>query len=330
MASSRKVVAVFGATGRQGGSVARSLLKNGQFEVLCVTRNSLSPRAQELQALGARVVQGDGSDRTRMCEILKGTWGAFINNGYTNSPEVRSGRYDLDFGNQALVSAAAAGVKHVVFSSQPSAEDLSNGKIRTPILDIKAYGEKWGRECPQFVTFTPVMASWYLEDFLMPNFCEGFGGFPWTEDEQGYLTFKSPLIGGNERVPWISVEDDFGDLVHGIFLNPLRWNKRTVQAAADIVSFSDIVAAFVSVTRRKARFIPLTCSEFPDLDREEMKESRDVFAFYQSRNGEVFGNGITETDTAAELKRLAGIAKGGKGKMGLTTCREWFEKHFSK
>lgn len=98
------------------------------------------------------------------------------------------------------------------------------------------------------------MAAWYLEDFLMPNFCEGFGGFPWTEDEEGYLTFKSPLIGGRERVPWISIQDDFGDVVHGIFLTPLRWNKRTVQAASDIVSFNDIVTTFIGGMSGPANF----------------------------------------------------------------------------
>lgn len=84
----------------------------------------------------------------------------------------------------------------------------------------------------------------------------------------------------------------------------------------------------MAVTGRKARFIPLTWSELPDLNREEMKESRNVFAFYQLRQGEVFGSGITETDTAAELKKTAQVAKGSKGKMALTTCREWFEGHF--
>lgn len=50
---------------------------------------------------------------------------------------VRSGRYELDFGNCILRSAAAMGIQHVVFSSQPSAGELTNGAIRTPILDGK-------------------------------------------------------------------------------------------------------------------------------------------------------------------------------------------------
>jgi hypothetical protein len=88
------------------------------------------------------------------------------------------------------------------------------------------------------------MSSWYMEDFLMPSFYQGFGGFPFNKDSEGQLTLRSPLIGGGESVPWICIEEDFGDLVHGIFLNPLRWNRRTVQAVGDIQSFADVVDTF--------------------------------------------------------------------------------------
>lgn len=109
---------------------------------------------------------------------------------------------------------------------------------------VKAWGEDWGRNCPVFTTFTPIMCSWYMEDFLMPAFYQGFGGFPWETDDEGYRTLRSPLLGGEEHVPWISVRDDFGDLVHGIFLNPLRWHLRTVQAVGEIRSFAGVVDVF--------------------------------------------------------------------------------------
>jgi hypothetical protein len=83
-----------------------------------------------------------------------------------------------------------------------------------------------------------------MEDFLMPSFYQGFGGFPMNKDSDGLFTLRSPLIGGGERVPWICIDEDFGDLVHGIFLNPVRWNRRTVQAVGDILSFADVVDTF--------------------------------------------------------------------------------------
>ncbi|KAJ5974911.1 Cytochrome P450 [Penicillium waksmanii] len=330
VSTERKTISVVGATGQQGGSVARSLLKNSEFHVRCLTRDKSSSKASELRVLGADVVQTDGLDENSILNAIAGSWGIFINNTYSNSDAVRNGRYDLDFGNLILRSAAAAAIPHVVFSSQPSAEALTNGQIRTPILDIKAWGEAWGRENPAFITFTPIMSSWYMEDFLMPSFYQGFGGFPFNKDSEGQLTLRSPLIGGGENVPWICIEEDFGDLVHGIFLNPLRWNRRTVQAVGDIQSFADVVDTFVRVRNQPARFIGYNDpSTFPAFDKPELKESKDVFEFYQMRAGEIFGCGITESQTAAELKKTAQKAKqGAGGRESLMTCAEWFADVF--
>ncbi|EPS25865.1 NmrA-like family domain-containing oxidoreductase himF [Penicillium oxalicum] len=331
MTVGRRVISVVGATGAQGGSVARSLLQNPDFQVRCLTRDVSSPKASELRALGAEIMQMDGSNEEQTKQAIVGSWGIFINNGYMHSATVRSGRYELDFGNCILRSAAAMGIQHVVFSSQPSAGELTNGAIRTPILDVKAYGESWGRANSVFTTFTPIMSSWYMEDFLMPSFYQGFGGFPFNPDDEGYLTFQSPLIGGREDVPWISMEDDFGDLVHGIFLNPMRWNRRTVQAVGDIVPFDQIVEIFTQITGKKARFIGYEDpADFPAFGKPELQESKDVFSFYRLREGEIFGNGITESRTAADLKRAAFEAKGRRiqGRDRLTTCAEWFARTF--
>ncbi|KAJ5715318.1 Cytochrome P450 [Penicillium malachiteum] len=330
ISTERKIISVVGATGKQGGSVLRSLIQNPQFIVRCLTRDGSSGKAKSLRALGAEVAQMDGFDDDSTLSAISGSWGIFINNDYGNNELVRGGQYDQDFGNRILRNAAGAGIRHVVFSSQPSAEELTDGKIRTPILDIKAWGEAWGRANPAFTTFTPIMSSWYMEDFLMPAFYQGFGGFPLDKDPEGYLTLRSPLIGGEENVPWICIEEDFGDLVHGIFLNPLRWNRRTVQAVGDIKSWAGVVNTFSQVTKEPARFIGYEDpAAFPAFDKPELKESRDVFAFYQMRDGEIFGCGITESQTAAALKKEAVRAKGVAGaRESLMSCAEWFADIF--
>jgi hypothetical protein len=68
--------------GKQGGSVARSLLQNPAFRVRCITRDPTSKETQALRELGAEWVQGDGLDETGMEALLMGAWGIFINNGY--------------------------------------------------------------------------------------------------------------------------------------------------------------------------------------------------------------------------------------------------------
>lgn len=84
------------------------------------------------------------------------------------------------------------------------------------------------------------------------------------------------------------------------------------------------------VTNRPARFIPYEkIADIPDDGRVGLLESGDVFAFYQLREGELFGSAATESRTAAYLKQASFRAKGGQGREVLTTCREWFEQHFA-
>jgi saccharopine dehydrogenase-like NADP-dependent oxidoreductase len=67
-----KVIAVFGATGAQGGSVALELLKEpSKWKVVVVTRNANSEKAKELQTLGAEVRIGDLDNIGEVEAVLK-------------------------------------------------------------------------------------------------------------------------------------------------------------------------------------------------------------------------------------------------------------------
>lgn len=74
-----KLITVFGVTGNQGGSVARSLLKNPQFRIRGITRNSESDSSNALIARGVEMVQANGFSPDEMKAALKGTWGLFLN-----------------------------------------------------------------------------------------------------------------------------------------------------------------------------------------------------------------------------------------------------------
>jgi hypothetical protein len=91
-----------------------------------------------------------------------------------------------------------------------------------------------------------------------------------------------------------------------------------------------VVNVLSLVRNQPARFIGYNDpSTFPAFDKPELKESKDVFQFYQMRAGEIFGFGITESQTAAELKKTAQRAKqGAGGRESLMTCAEWFADVF--
>ena len=83
---SSKLITVFGATGAQGGSVVRSLLRDrsGDFKVRGITRNAASDAAKALAAQGVEVVQADGFNKDQLVGAFRGSWAAFVN---TNSDD---------------------------------------------------------------------------------------------------------------------------------------------------------------------------------------------------------------------------------------------------
>lgn len=78
------LVVVYGATGSQGGSLVRSLIRNPNFRVRAITRNPASQSAQQLSQLGVDVVQADGWKKEQITAACEGAWAAFVN---TNSED---------------------------------------------------------------------------------------------------------------------------------------------------------------------------------------------------------------------------------------------------
>ncbi len=115
---SNKLIAVTGATGQQGGAVARKLLADG-WQVRALTRDINKPAAQELKALGAELVAGDMDNRADLDAAFNGVYGVFSvqnfwlpNVGFDG--EIKQGKAVAD-------AAKAAGVQHLVYSSVGSA-----------------------------------------------------------------------------------------------------------------------------------------------------------------------------------------------------------------
>ena len=76
-----RMIAVAGATGLQGGKVARRLLAQG-WKVRALTRDTNKPAAKELEAAGAELVPGNMDKRTELDEAFKGVYGVFSVQNY--------------------------------------------------------------------------------------------------------------------------------------------------------------------------------------------------------------------------------------------------------
>src|SRR4029077_15707397 len=75
----KKIIAVLGATGAQGGGLVRAILADpgGGFAARAITRDVNSDKAKALAALGAEVVAGDVDDEQSLVRAFTGAYGAF-------------------------------------------------------------------------------------------------------------------------------------------------------------------------------------------------------------------------------------------------------------
>ncbi len=75
----KKIIAVVGATGEQGGGLVRAITSdpNGEFAARALTRNPDSDAAKALAALGAEVVAADIDDEASIERAFDGAYGAY-------------------------------------------------------------------------------------------------------------------------------------------------------------------------------------------------------------------------------------------------------------
>ena len=83
-----------------------------------------------------------------------------------------------------------------------------------------------------------------MENHLVEEIAPALGGFPFTPDEEGYLTLHVPRWGGNDEIPFIAIGEDYGDLVHGILLDPKKYNGRLVQGISASATAEKLVSDF--------------------------------------------------------------------------------------
>ncbi|CAG9993030.1 unnamed protein product [Clonostachys byssicola] len=251
MVPSQKLIAVVGGTGQLGSSVAISLHDNPEFQVRVLSRDPTSAKAQRLVKLGIQVVKADNWSDTDLQSAFRGCWGIFINlNSDLPNFKRKIGPSEFENGKIVVDAAVKAGVKHVVHASLPPASKLTNGKIPVYSFDDKRAISDYALAQDEFQTVTLVNAGWFLENAFDPAYETVFGGLATKVDEEGFYTWKCPSMGNDpELVPWLSVTDDYGDFVHGVFLDPQRWNKKVIHAVSESLSFAGMAASF-----QKGRF----------------------------------------------------------------------------
>jgi uncharacterized protein YbjT (DUF2867 family) len=254
---SRKTVLVTGATGLQGGSVARHLLRSGEYNVRCLTRNTQSDNARALQQAGAEVVAGDLNDRTTLQAAMSGCDTVFA---VTNWWELFDSAKEIVHGRNLVDAAVDAGIARFLFSTLPSAETISGGKIPVPHLDSKAVMEQYARS--RGLNGVYLNVAFYFENFINFQMLQ--------RQPDGSLAFGFPQ--GDTPLAGVCVED-LGGVVAVVLERFNEFAGKVVGVVGDDAPCSHYADAMTSVLGRKAVYqhIPREVyGKFPFAGAEEL------------------------------------------------------------
>jgi uncharacterized protein YbjT (DUF2867 family) len=231
-----RVVAVVGATGRQGGAVTRHLLTAG-WRVRALTRRPDSKRARELVESGAEVVGADMADVASLRAAFRDAYGVFsVQNPMTGGgveTEVRHGKNVAD-------TAKVMGVQHLVYGSAGTGVPGTGVPEWESKLLVEAHQEALGlpitvlrptafMELMTDKAFFPPVSTWHL----MPK-----------------------LMGADRRIPWLCV-DDLGAIAAHAFGNPDRFVGTELRLAGDLRSIDECRATWAEVKGRPPRPFPM-------------------------------------------------------------------------
>lgn len=243
-------ILVSGATGQQGGAVARHLAELG-FHVRALTRNPHKPSATALADRGIEVVQGDLNDRSSLDRALAGAYGAFSVQNYYEAGfdgEINEGRILAD-------AAKDASVTHSVYSSVGGA-DRKTG--------IPHFESKWQIE--EYVRDIGLPATVLRPVYFMDN---------WGR-------MKDAILGGQLFQPLSPdtqlqqiAADDVGAFAALAFSDPDKWMGRSLEIAGDELSMTKTAETLSRVLNREVRYVQVPWDAF------EQQVGKELAAMYR-------------------------------------------------
>jgi uncharacterized protein YbjT (DUF2867 family) len=241
MSTDKKIIAVVGATGAQGGGLVRAILNDpqGGFAVRAITRDVNTEKARALAALGAELVAADLADAEAVRAAFQGAYGAYCVTFFWDhfSPE----REFAEANNMAR-AAQAAGLSHVIWSTLedtlkwvPLDDDRMPtlmGKYKVPHFDSKGQADHLFTDLNLPTTF--LLTSFYWDNFIH------FGMGP-KKGPDGRLAITLPM--GDKKLPGIAAED-IGRCAYGVFQRGPSLAGQYVGIAGEHLTGAQMAAAF--------------------------------------------------------------------------------------
>jgi uncharacterized protein YbjT (DUF2867 family) len=247
----KKIIAVAGATGAQGGGLMRAILgdPNGGFAARGLTRNVKSEKAKDLAGLGAELVEANVDDVESLKKAFKGAHGAYC---VTFFWEHFSPEKEFNQASNMAHAAKHAGLQHVIWSTFEDTRKwvpLSDtrmptlmGKYKVPHFDAKAEADHVFIQLGLPVTF--LLTSFYWDNLIY------FGMGP-RKGPDGKLAITFPM--GDKKLPGMAAED-IGKCAYGIFKKGREFIGKTVGIAGEHLTGIQMAAALTRALGQEVRF----------------------------------------------------------------------------
>ena len=272
----KDVIAVVGATGAQGGGLARAILKDpdSRFSVRAVVRKANSPAANELKKMGAEVVMADLDNPEAVKRAFQGAYGAFCVTFYWEhfSP-------DKEKAHVSSMARAAhdAHLRHTIWSTLDDTRKLVPladnrmptlmGKYKVPHFDAKGESDQQFRNLGVPTTF--LQTSFYWDNFIH------FGMGPKLGPD-GTLALTMPL--GNAKMPSIAAED-IGGCAYAIFKRGGEFIGRTVGIAGGHLSGAEMAEAFTKALGKHVRYNAVSPEEYRHMGFPGAEDLGNMFQY---------------------------------------------------
>jgi uncharacterized protein YbjT (DUF2867 family) len=276
--NNKKIITIFGATGAQGGGLARAILNDpaSEFAVRAVTRHIDSDKARQLAAMGAEVVAADIDDEDGIKRALQGAYGAYFVTFFWAhfSPEKEMAEVKL-----MAEAAKEAGLQHAIWSTL---EDTRNtvpldddsmptlhGKYKVPHFDGKGASDHYFTDACVPVTF--LLASYYWENLIY------FGMGPKkAADGNLYITF--PM--GDKKMAGIAAED-IGKCAYGIFKKGTPLVGRHIGIAGDQLTCTQMAASLTTALGHEVMYNEVTPAQYRAFGFPGADDLGNMFQFYR-------------------------------------------------
>jgi uncharacterized protein YbjT (DUF2867 family) len=274
----KKIIVVFGATGAQGGGLARAILndKNSEFGVRAITRDPNSDKAKALAAAGAEITEANIDEPESMKKALTGAYGAYF---VTFFWEHFSPEKELAEAKSMAQAAKEAGLKHVIWSTLedtrkfiPLSDDRMptlQGNYKVPHFDAKG-------EANHFFTDAGVPTTFLLTSFYWENLIY-FGMGP-KKGEDGKLAITFPM--GNKKMAGIGSED-IGKCAYGIFKKGPECIGKTVGIAGGLLSGQEMADSLSKVVGQEVKYNAIEPETYRNLGFPGADDLGNMFQFYR-------------------------------------------------